>query len=145
MLRRPPRSTRTDTLFPYTTLFRSVLGDELAGDEGGALRISDDGVADPRRVAGTMEHLGAELGGQRRRGLDVVGGEGDESVRPATVAVRERLHLGDNSYHNIRRPRPGIRPHQPAHDLIQVDVIAGAHPPRAPPARQGINPKQPQL
>src|SRR3546814_3514850 len=26
MLRRPPRSTRTDTLFPYTTLFRSELG-----------------------------------------------------------------------------------------------------------------------
>src|SRR3546814_5500846 len=25
MLRRPPRSTRTDTLFPYTTLFRSFL------------------------------------------------------------------------------------------------------------------------
>src|SRR3546814_16941494 len=28
MIRRPPRSTRTDTLFPYTTLFRSL----LAGD-----------------------------------------------------------------------------------------------------------------
>src|SRR3546814_7525066 len=28
MIRRPPRSTRTDTLFPYTTLFRSLL---LAG------------------------------------------------------------------------------------------------------------------
>src|SRR3546814_10815903 len=27
MIRRPPRSTRTDTLFPYTTLFRSVLAD----------------------------------------------------------------------------------------------------------------------
>src|SRR3546814_2049198 len=27
MLRRPPRSTRTDTLFPYTTLFRSDLQD----------------------------------------------------------------------------------------------------------------------
>src|SRR3546814_4788499 len=27
MLRRPPRSTRTDTLFPYTTLFRSALTD----------------------------------------------------------------------------------------------------------------------
>src|SRR3546814_5058784 len=27
MLRRPPRSTRTDTLFPYTTLFRSLLTD----------------------------------------------------------------------------------------------------------------------
>src|SRR3546814_15698285 len=26
MIRRPPRSTRTDTLFPYSTLFRSVLG-----------------------------------------------------------------------------------------------------------------------
>src|SRR3546814_12767747 len=26
MRRRPPRSTRTDTLFPYATLFRSVLG-----------------------------------------------------------------------------------------------------------------------
>src|SRR3546814_18495533 len=27
MIRRPPRSTRTDTLFPYTTLFRSAAGD----------------------------------------------------------------------------------------------------------------------
>src|SRR3546814_4725233 len=26
MMRRPPRSTRTDTLFPYTTLFRSMAG-----------------------------------------------------------------------------------------------------------------------
>src|SRR3546814_12207731 len=33
MIRRPPRSTRTDTLFPYTTLFRSVptVAAELAG------------------------------------------------------------------------------------------------------------------
>src|SRR3546814_9646955 len=29
MKRRPPRSTRTDTLFPYTTLFRSVVNDVL--------------------------------------------------------------------------------------------------------------------
>src|SRR3546814_5966225 len=28
MIRRPPRSTRTDTLFPYTTLFRSIKSDE---------------------------------------------------------------------------------------------------------------------
>src|SRR3546814_14312244 len=27
MIRRPPRSTRTDTLFPYTTLFRSLIRD----------------------------------------------------------------------------------------------------------------------
>src|SRR3546814_12255734 len=39
MIRRPPRATRTDTLFPYTTLFRSIeLGhqqvDEVVGDKG---------------------------------------------------------------------------------------------------------------
>src|SRR3546814_19597250 len=33
MIRRPPRSTRTDTLFPYTTLFRSIVGQHL-GVEG---------------------------------------------------------------------------------------------------------------
>src|SRR3546814_11490219 len=33
MIRRPPRSTRTDTLFPYTTLFRSR-GDQHADDVG---------------------------------------------------------------------------------------------------------------
>src|SRR3546814_16342630 len=30
MIRRPPRSTRTDTLFPYTTLFRSPWRDQVA-------------------------------------------------------------------------------------------------------------------
>src|SRR3546814_9321693 len=46
MIRRPPRSTRTDTLFPYTTLFRSPqrehrrkAGDECTrrGAEGGSV------------------------------------------------------------------------------------------------------------
>src|SRR3546814_12725592 len=32
MIRRPPRSTRTDTLLPYTTLFRSIVG--LSGEVG---------------------------------------------------------------------------------------------------------------
>src|SRR3546814_7833515 len=35
MIRRPPRSTRTDTLFPYTTLFRSESGGEGHGFEAG--------------------------------------------------------------------------------------------------------------
>src|SRR3546814_17477801 len=35
MIRRPPRSTRTDTLFPYTTLFRS--------EEAGGLFLMSDG------------------------------------------------------------------------------------------------------
>src|SRR3546814_14023182 len=38
MIRRPPRSTRTDTLFPYTTLFRSVEAD------GGDLRLAVEGA-----------------------------------------------------------------------------------------------------
>src|SRR3546814_8925583 len=33
MIRRPPRSTRTDTLFPYTTLFRSIGGAPLSRGE----------------------------------------------------------------------------------------------------------------
>src|SRR3546814_10254449 len=33
MIRRPPRSTRTDTLFPYTTLFRSNLGNAWLATE----------------------------------------------------------------------------------------------------------------
>src|SRR3546814_8160709 len=32
MIRRPPRSTRTDTLFPYTTLFRSVIAQQIGRD-----------------------------------------------------------------------------------------------------------------
>src|SRR3546814_19694888 len=56
MIRRPPRSTRTDTLFPYTTLFRSAGGSLPAGDhplhwqEARADRIAGVGqVGHPRR------------------------------------------------------------------------------------------------
>src|SRR3546814_1099094 len=38
MRRRPPRSTRTDTLFPYTTLFRSLRPVHRAGADGNRLR-----------------------------------------------------------------------------------------------------------
>src|SRR3546814_15782978 len=50
MIRRPPRSTRTDTLFPYTTLFRS--------------RRCEFAVAD-RRIA---DRLGRVTVGERRNG-----------------------------------------------------------------------------
>src|SRR3546814_5234300 len=59
MIRRPPRSTRTDTLFPYTTLFRSeereLRGAELAGRAlpqlGMALdQIVDEAVVEQRRL-----------------------------------------------------------------------------------------------
>src|SRR3546814_8910986 len=45
MIRRPPRSTRTDTLFPYTTLFRSVC--MLDDHAGAALEAAH---AFPRRI-----------------------------------------------------------------------------------------------
>src|SRR3546814_11071792 len=57
MIRRPPRSTRTDTLFPYTTLFRSVRPRPDAevllpaeGDDQLPLREGADQPALPRRA-----------------------------------------------------------------------------------------------
>src|SRR3546814_18736415 len=44
MIRRPPRSTRTDTLFPYTTLFRSdlVIVPALSGDMRTTLEMNQE-------------------------------------------------------------------------------------------------------
>src|SRR3546814_5726629 len=42
MIRRPPRSTRTDTLFPYTTLFRSI----ITTGEGGMALTNDPKLAE---------------------------------------------------------------------------------------------------
>src|SRR3546814_4392042 len=39
MIRRPPRSTRTDTLFPYTTLFRSPLAPQFDVHQQVATRV----------------------------------------------------------------------------------------------------------
>src|SRR3546814_2612830 len=56
MIRRPPRSTRTDTLFPYTTLFRSGPNTELIFALAcGALL--GNGYAIERLVAGAPEWL----------------------------------------------------------------------------------------
>src|SRR3546814_16389065 len=46
MIRRPPRSTRTDTLFPYTTLFRSghaylALAADLGAGDAGVFLVED--------------------------------------------------------------------------------------------------------
>src|SRR3546814_16502022 len=54
MIRRPPRSTRTDTLFPYTTLFRSSLGVE---GERRAVDVFDD-LRGVYRIAGFPERGG---------------------------------------------------------------------------------------
>src|SRR3546814_16135307 len=68
MIRRPPRSTRTDTLFPYTTLFRSGLTVfHVVPNLTGALKAVDAGVD----------------------GLIVEGGEGGgfKSPRPVSTMV----------------------------------------------------------
>src|SRR3546814_11439020 len=59
MIRRPPRSTRTDTLFPYTTLFRSVAAIEALGRK--AVAIQGD-VAEPATARGFVEGAVAALG-----------------------------------------------------------------------------------
>src|SRR3546814_19852679 len=71
MIRRPPRSTRTDTLFPYTTLFRSTLEAVLQPPHG-------RGIGDFRRpVAGAgalddADHRVVQRDPRRQPGLDLV-------------------------------------------------------------------------
>src|SRR3546814_8578179 len=47
MIRRPPRSTRTDTLFPYTTLFRSHLDELSPGEVAARTDPGDEMLREP--------------------------------------------------------------------------------------------------
>src|SRR3546814_8114408 len=73
MIRRPPRSTRTDTLFPYTTLFRSVIG----GLAAARIRPPDN----------------AQEGGQRNGRHDA--GEDQHGQFPCTAAPRSEEHTSE--------------------------------------------------
>src|SRR3546814_16513689 len=79
MIRRPPRSTRTATLFPYTTLFRSRTGDETAGQHEGG-----DGAAGdrPRRDAfGPVPEQGRDRAEEQADdGRGEEGGQADAAV-----------------------------------------------------------------
>src|SRR3546814_5415009 len=68
MIRRPPRSTRTDTLFPYTTLFRSTLFhlDALGGIED--FRIDDDDRLRRALVFAAIHHRQSQRNADLRRG-----------------------------------------------------------------------------
>src|SRR3546814_9171818 len=117
MIRRPPRSTRTDTLFPYTTLFRSrATHGHALGDIGIEQRVFL-AVALAEHAAGVLVHVvrravelvGAGLGDRvdgRADGVggdvvvghrEVVGGDGDDRNRGARVrhAVCVQAEIGN--------------------------------------------------
>src|SRR3546814_11694462 len=62
MFRRPPGATRTDTLFPYTTLFRSVLFRPFDRLLAGPARVVDAGVDDEAGGAPQLHAEAAEIG-----------------------------------------------------------------------------------
>src|SRR3546814_8028620 len=69
MIRRPPRSTRTDTLFPYTTLFRS-LRQAIAGEGDGGEK-DEEGIGRRLPVVTIAEHAEQQ---DRHRDADGKGG-----------------------------------------------------------------------
>src|SRR3546814_13159100 len=87
MIRRPPISTRTDALFPYTTLFRSAHGAHAVlgvGDAGAA------GAAGAGRGA-VLDHRRLEPGGSRGLLLALRGGAGGAVfLRAVPGGVRSR-------------------------------------------------------
>src|SRR3546814_4521760 len=108
MIRRPPRSTRTDTLFPYTTLFRSPrrhadhdlgaakgvglaavnLGDEMLYHLLGDVDVGDDAVAQgPNRLD--------RIGGLAHHRLGVVA----DRLDPLDAVQRDRKSTRLNSSH----------------------------------------------
>src|SRR3546814_4275180 len=92
MIRRPPRSTRTDTLFPYTTLLRSdadlVLG-YLNPDNflGGDMRLRKE------QALQGLERLAAQLG---MAALEVAWGIHD--MVNENMANAARIHIADKGH-----------------------------------------------
>src|SRR3546814_15748558 len=92
MIRRPPRSTRTDTLFPYTTLFRSRAAVDIAAGDGTPL---------PR--AGAMTIFYHRIGQPAGRGAPIA--LRALAKRPAERESRLRrghaIHLFDRALHAV--------------------------------------------
>src|SRR3546814_4523423 len=82
MIRRPPRSTRTDTLFPYTTLFRSPSRDDFTMARVG---VSQD-----------IHNLAKRHAQQARADSDIKVAEADTAVEARTVEVgRSEEHTSE--------------------------------------------------
>src|SRR3546814_5953178 len=97
MIRRPPRSTRTDTLLPYTTLFRSELGPAFCEDRGDAEGAAASLVPVDARHCGPESLSGGEGDGG---GAGIAGRGCSRSAHPGASA---RRHCVDGAAH------PGVR------------------------------------
>src|SRR3546814_5288416 len=78
MIRRPPRSTRTDTRVPYTTLFRSRL----------VHRLADRRVRDGQRIAAMLRRQVQALGADELEVADAHEPEDELQVRLLEIARR---------------------------------------------------------
>src|SRR3546814_1872475 len=98
MIRRPPRSTRTDTLFPYTTRFRPEADVQARGD---LLADAEHAAAQGARLghAGVVEaDLAADLPGQQAAPGVERGGGGVELVARSEEHTSELQSLMRISY-----------------------------------------------
>src|SRR3546814_8193000 len=98
MIRRPPRSTRTDTRLPYTTLFRS-LGERgeagIAVDEAGGHAV---GRGELGRVGGRRALLHRQrLPQAMHRALADLADDGLHVLRPDALAAQDRKSTRLNS------------------------------------------------
>src|SRR3546814_18628751 len=85
MIRRPPRSTRTDTLFPYTTLFRSFRVETEVGYRRATVDGISSTVATPIYANGGLANLAAG-------NYDFAGG----STSALSFMLNGLLHFGDD-------------------------------------------------
>src|SRR3546814_1316666 len=85
MIPRPPSSTRTDTLFPYTTLFRSA---GLAGRDGGTPPAPPHGAPGEGRLLGQRGKAGA---GTRAGGLPGVHPQGGDRSEEHTSELQSLM------------------------------------------------------
>src|SRR3546814_4958413 len=90
MSRRPPRSTRTDTLFPYTTLFRSLARPRERLDEA----VPDRRPAVDGDVAGHAQLRRARLDGRALFGVDAAGICEHRVHRPAALLQPRHAEAG---------------------------------------------------
>src|SRR3546814_12165547 len=93
MIRRPPRSTRTDTLFPYATLFRSCVRASRAGPDAGPVypalpgRVVSPGGANDRGLSDADIAPWLESASAAQSAADVPRHRG-----PRSMAGRGALH-----------------------------------------------------